>query len=61
MLKEIKKAIFLRSWVYGYFRRNLGRDDLRGQSDDLIAIPIKFDNVRRAMTANKSVKTCAAR
>ena len=67
MLKEIEKAIVLRSWVYGFLRRNWSRDDhscwnddLRDKSDDLIAIPIKFDNVSRAMTANKTVKTCAA-
>ena len=28
--------------------------------DDRIAIPIKFDNVSRSMTAKKSAKKCAA-
>lgn len=29
--------------------------------DDRIAIPITFDNIRRAMAAKKSTETCAAR
>ena len=53
--------------LYGYFRRNRGRnerfwweDDLRGQSDDRIAISIKSD-VALTMKAKESAKKCDAR
>ena len=53
--------------LYGYFRRNRGRnerfwseDDFRGQSDDRIAIFIKSD-VALTMKAKESAKKCDAR
>ena len=54
--------------LYGFFPRNRSRDDRcsrnddpRVLSDDRIAIPIKFDNVSRAIRTKRSAKKSASR